>query len=67
MKLAIFRRTICIVNSHLAAHQKKIVNRNADFEYIYNHMVFGPQMGVANMIDVANTTTGCPQFFATSV
>lgn len=41
VKLTAFRRTICLVNSHFAAHMEKVASRNADFEYVYNQMAFG--------------------------
>jgi hypothetical protein len=47
VKMSIFRRTFCLVNSHLAAHQDKVAARNADFEYIYSQMVFGSRVGAA--------------------
>ncbi len=47
MKMSIFRRIFCLVNSHLAAHQDKVAARNADFEYIYSQMAFGSRVGAA--------------------
>ncbi|KAG0597124.1 hypothetical protein M758_UG313100 [Ceratodon purpureus] len=43
IKLSAFRRTICLVNSHFAAHMDKVTSRNSDFEYCYNQMTFGPK------------------------
>uniref|UniRef100_A0A7I4BC76 Inositol polyphosphate-related phosphatase domain-containing protein n=1 Tax=Physcomitrium patens TaxID=3218 RepID=A0A7I4BC76_PHYPA len=43
VKLSAFRRTICLVNSHFAAHMEKVNSRNSDFEYCYNQMAFGPK------------------------
>ncbi|KAG0573387.1 hypothetical protein KC19_VG174200 [Ceratodon purpureus] len=43
VKLSAFRRTICLVNSHFAAHMDKVTSRNSDFEYCYNQMTFGPK------------------------
>ncbi|CAM6081680.1 unnamed protein product [Calypogeia fissa] len=40
VRLNIFRRTICVLTSHLAAHMEHISKRNADFEHIYNQMAF---------------------------
>ncbi|XP_057853266.2 type II inositol polyphosphate 5-phosphatase 15 isoform X1 [Cryptomeria japonica] len=41
IKMRVFRRTMCIVNSHFAAHMDAIARRNADFDYIYRSMTFG--------------------------
>lgn len=43
VKLSAFRRTICLVNSHFAAHMEKVSSRNSDFDYCYNQMTFGPK------------------------
>jgi hypothetical protein len=43
--MTVFRRTVCVVNSHFAAHQEKVASRNADFEYIYNQMSLGNKPG----------------------
>ncbi|KAL2634417.1 hypothetical protein R1flu_005896 [Riccia fluitans] len=41
VKMMIYRRTICVLTSHLAAHMEQVSRRNADFEHIYNQMSFG--------------------------
>jgi hypothetical protein len=43
--MMIFRRTICVLNSHFAAHQGKVTSRNSDFDYVYNNMTFGYKPG----------------------
>jgi len=43
VKLSAFRRIICLVNSHFAAHMEKVSSRNSDFDYCYNQMTFGPK------------------------
>ncbi|CAM6046137.1 unnamed protein product [Sphagnum compactum] len=45
VRMMIFRRTICVLNSHFAAHQGKVASRNSDFDYVYNNMTFGHKPG----------------------
>lgn len=47
MKMSVFRRTVCVVNSHFAAHMEKVASRNADFEYVYKQMAFGQRPNYA--------------------
>ncbi|KAG6557250.1 hypothetical protein Mapa_001177 [Marchantia paleacea] len=46
VKMMIFRRTICVLTSHLAAHMEHVSRRNSDFEHIYNQMSFGRSMRI---------------------
>lgn len=39
--MMVFRRTICVVNGHFAAHMEGVSKRNADFVHIYQRMAFG--------------------------
>ncbi|KAH9309596.1 hypothetical protein KI387_037507, partial [Taxus chinensis] len=41
IKMRVFRRTMCIINSHFAAHTDAVARRNADFDHIYRSMTFG--------------------------
>ncbi|MCO5564876.1 hypothetical protein L7F22_018544 [Adiantum nelumboides] len=45
VKMMVYRRTICIVNCHFAAHMDGVAKRNADFEHIYHRMCFGRSFG----------------------
>eukprot|EP00250_Pteridium_aquilinum_P020734 c24924_g1_i1 orf=742-3144(-) len=45
VKMMVFRRTICIVNCHFAAHMDGVAKRNADFDHIYHRMAFGRSIG----------------------
>lgn len=40
IRLQFYDSTICIVNSHLAAHRENVVGRNADFQNIFSKMAF---------------------------
>lgn len=46
VKMMVFRRTVCVVNCHFAAHMDAVAKRNADFEHIYHRMAFGRSLGV---------------------
>eukprot|EP01018_Ginkgo_biloba_P026068 Gb_09329 [translate_table: standard] len=41
LKMRVFRRTLCVVNCHFAAHVDAVARRNADFEHVYQNMTFG--------------------------
>jgi len=40
IRLQFYDSTICIVNSHLAAHRDNVAGRNADFQNIYSKTIF---------------------------
>jgi len=50
--MRVFRRTLCVINCHFAAHTEALARRNADFEYVYQSMVFGrfPPMGIVPQV-----------------
>ncbi|XP_057845710.2 type II inositol polyphosphate 5-phosphatase 15 isoform X1 [Cryptomeria japonica] len=41
LKMNVFRRTLCFINCHFAAHLDAVGRRNADFEHVYENMTFG--------------------------
>lgn len=45
VKMMVFRRTVCVVNCHFAAHMDAVAKRNADFDHIYHRMAFGRSYG----------------------
>lgn len=45
VKVMVFRRTVCVVNCHFAAHMDGVAKRNADFDHIYQRMAFGRSFG----------------------
>ncbi|MCO5564680.1 hypothetical protein L7F22_018347 [Adiantum nelumboides] len=47
VKMTVYRRTICIVNCHFAAHMDGVAKRNTDFEHIYHRMCFGRSFGAS--------------------
>lgn len=46
VRFNMFRRTVCFVNSHFAAHMDAVSKRNEDYEHIARRMVFGKYQGV---------------------
>eukprot|EP00252_Welwitschia_mirabilis_P025610 TRINITY_DN8082_c0_g1_i1.p1 TRINITY_DN8082_c0_g1~~TRINITY_DN8082_c0_g1_i1.p1 ORF type:complete len:1116 (+),score=222.87 TRINITY_DN8082_c0_g1_i1:22-3369(+) len=55
IRMKVFRKTICVVNCHLAAHTEGLTRRNADFDYIYRSMTFsrslvGVSAGVSSAV-----------------
>lgn len=52
VRMRVFRRTLCVINCHFAAHTEALARRNADFEYVYQSMVFGrfPPMGIVPQV-----------------
>lgn len=40
VRMRVFRRTLCVINCHFAAHTEAVARRNADFEHVYQSMVF---------------------------
>ncbi|KAI5066836.1 hypothetical protein GOP47_0017364 [Adiantum capillus-veneris] len=44
VKMMVFRRTVCVVNCHFAAHMDGVAKRNADFDHIYRKMSFAVQI-----------------------
>ncbi|KAH7387262.1 hypothetical protein KP509_16G012900 [Ceratopteris richardii] len=47
VKMLLFRRTICIINCHFAAHMDGVAKRNADFDHIYHRMSFRRPSGLS--------------------
>jgi hypothetical protein len=47
VKLQIYRRTMCFLTCHLAAHMEHVSRRNADFDHIYNQLSFGKPSSTA--------------------
>lgn len=45
VKVSVFRRMFCAVNSHFAAHAEALARRNADFEHVFSRMSFGAYAG----------------------
>lgn len=43
-----FRRTMCFVNCHFAAHLEAVKSRNADFDHVYRTMVFSRPSNLLN-------------------
>lgn len=43
-----FRRTMCFVNCHFAAHLEAVKSRNADFDHVYRTMVFSRPFNLLN-------------------
>ena len=40
VRLQFYDSTICIVNTHLAAHRENVAGRNADFHNVYNKLAY---------------------------
>lgn len=41
IQFSLYRRTVCILNSHFAAHAENVARRNEDWLRIYHKMKFG--------------------------
>jgi hypothetical protein len=47
LRMRVYGRAMCFVNSHFAAHLEAVNKRNADFEFIYRNLSFSrPSAGV---------------------
>lgn len=47
LRMRVYDRIMCFVNSHFAAHLEAVNKRNADFEFIYRNLSFSrPSAGV---------------------
>lgn len=40
VRLQFYDSTICIINTHLAAHRENVAGRNADFHNVYNKLAY---------------------------
>lgn len=50
LKMRVFRRILCVINSHFAAHADAVARRNADFEYVYRNLTFIPMTAGVNTV-----------------
>ncbi|XP_058217182.1 type II inositol polyphosphate 5-phosphatase 15 [Rhododendron vialii] len=48
LRMRVFRRTMCFVNCHFAAHLEAVKSRNADFDHVYRTMVFSRPSNLLN-------------------
>ncbi|KAK4742134.1 hypothetical protein SAY87_000135 [Trapa incisa] len=48
LRIRVYDRIMCFVNCHLAAHLEAVNRRNADFNHIYQTMVFSRSYNVLN-------------------
>lgn len=48
LRMRVFRRTMCFVNCHFAAHLEAVKSRNADFDHVYRTMVFSRPFNLLN-------------------
>ena len=48
--MRIFRRILCVINCHFAAHVDAVARRNADFEYVYHNLTFSPMTAGVNTV-----------------
>ncbi|KAJ3681203.1 hypothetical protein LUZ60_015692 [Juncus effusus] len=47
LRMRVYDRTVCFVNSHFAAHLEAVNKRNADFDLIYRNLSFSrPSVGI---------------------
>nr|ADE77646.1 unknown [Picea sitchensis] len=50
LKMRVFRRILCVINCHFAAHADAVARRNADFEYVYRNLTFIPMTAGVNTV-----------------
>lgn len=64
VRMRVFRRTLCVINCHFAAHTDAVARRNADFEHVYQSMVFGRFLsGVSIATNAVSGVSSAVQMF----